>query len=99
MLKLIEWRWGLHPLTARDASDEVANLALALDLQNPDASVPALPVIATPHVEPCSYRKSASSDPTAGLPTIDDLAAEEGAQARKLVMEPDEGDSTIFICF
>lgn len=32
ILKLIEWRWGLDPLTARDASDDINNLALALDL-------------------------------------------------------------------
>jgi phospholipase C len=31
VLKLIEWRWGLAPLTARDASDDVNNLALALN--------------------------------------------------------------------
>ncbi|MGB6190920.1 MAG: alkaline phosphatase family protein, partial [Terracidiphilus sp.] len=30
VLKMIEWRWNLEPLTARDASDEIANLALAL---------------------------------------------------------------------
>jgi phospholipase C len=32
ILKLIEWRWGLDPLTARDASEDISNLALALDL-------------------------------------------------------------------
>ena len=32
VLKLIEWRHGLAPLALRDASDDVANLALALDL-------------------------------------------------------------------
>ena len=31
VLKLIEWRWGLSPLTARDASDDVGNLACALN--------------------------------------------------------------------
>ena len=29
-LKLIDWRWNLEPLTARDASEEIANLASAL---------------------------------------------------------------------
>ena len=51
VLKLIEWRWGLPPLTSRDASDEIANLAYALNFDAPDASVPALPVIAKPPVE------------------------------------------------
>ena len=32
ILKLIEWRWNLRPLTARDASSDVGNLAFALDL-------------------------------------------------------------------
>ncbi|HEX3437890.1 MAG TPA: alkaline phosphatase family protein, partial [Pseudacidobacterium sp.] len=53
VLKLIEWRWQLPPLTARDASNDIANLALALDLSNQDISLPALPVIPTPPWEPC----------------------------------------------
>lgn len=48
VLKLIEWRWQLQPLTARDASTDIANLALALDFSNPDTSLPALPVINPP---------------------------------------------------
>jgi phospholipase C len=43
VLKLIEWRWGLPPLTARDASNDVANLAYALNFDHPNASVPTLP--------------------------------------------------------
>jgi phospholipase C len=82
VLKLIEWRWGLNPLAARDASDEVANLALALDFQEPDTSVPELPVIATPHVGPCSHKKSESLNPATGLPQINDSATEEGAPAK-----------------
>ena len=54
VLKLIEWRFGLAPLTARDASDEVANLASALNFSSPDASVPDLPVIAEPPLDPCT---------------------------------------------
>jgi phospholipase C len=53
VLKLIEWRWGLEPLTARDASNEIANLALALNFSSPNPSLPALPVIAEPVPEPC----------------------------------------------
>jgi phospholipase C len=43
ILKLIEWRWNLKPLTARDASTDVGNLAFALNVRNVDATVPALP--------------------------------------------------------
>jgi phospholipase C len=53
VLKLIEWRWQLQPLTPRDASNDIANLALALDFSNPDTSLPALPVIENPSGEPC----------------------------------------------
>ncbi|MEY2567931.1 MAG: phospholipase [Actinomycetota bacterium] len=42
ILKLIEWRWGFAPLSARDASSDVANLADALDFTNPDAALPQL---------------------------------------------------------
>ena len=54
ILKLIEWRWGLAPLTARDASDEIANLAYALNFTTQDLSLPHLPVIAEPPLEPCT---------------------------------------------
>jgi phospholipase C len=54
VLKLIEWRWGLAPLTPRDASSDVNNLAYALDFNNPQTAVPALPKPHTPwFVWPC----------------------------------------------
>jgi phospholipase C len=54
VLKLIEWRFGLEPLTARDASNEIANLALALNFNSPDPSLPSLPVIPEPAWDPCT---------------------------------------------
>jgi phospholipase C len=48
VLKLIEWRWGLAPLTLRDASNDVANLASALNFENPNVSVPTLPLPSAP---------------------------------------------------
>jgi phospholipase C len=65
ILKLIEWRWNLRPLTARDASTDVGNLAFALNLANPDPSVPVLPLPDEPDVNLCL---------TPGPPEID-LAA------------------------
>jgi phospholipase C len=54
ILKLIEWRFGLAPLTPRDASSDVSNLALALNFNQPVVSVPTLP---EPHMpffpDPC----------------------------------------------
>ena len=49
VLKMIEWRWGLAPLTQRDASHagtDPTNLATALDFARPDPTVPALPRLA-----------------------------------------------------
>jgi phospholipase C len=42
ILKMIEWRWGLPPLSVRDAAAN--NLAEVLDLAAPDLQAPALPV-------------------------------------------------------
>lgn len=53
ILKLIEWRHGLAPLTARDASSDVGNLATALDWSAPNAVVPALPRVFAPRPAPC----------------------------------------------
>jgi phospholipase C len=54
ILKLIEWRWELPPLTARDASNDIRNLALALDFSNPNSTLPALPLPRSPRSHPCS---------------------------------------------
>jgi|SRR5579859_425543 len=54
VLKMIEWRWGLAPLTPRDASSDISNLANALNFASPDATVPALPVPQSPLIAaPC----------------------------------------------
>ena len=43
VLKLIEWRWNLPPLTSRDASPQVGNLAAVMNFSAPDAGIPPLP--------------------------------------------------------
>ena len=53
ILKMIEWRFRLRPLTPRDASDDVANLAEALDLRHPHPDVPTLPKPKSPRPVPC----------------------------------------------
>jgi phospholipase C len=60
VLKLIEWRYNLPPLTKRDASTEVGNLAQALNFARPDAFVPALPLVAPPIPTPCGLFELAS---------------------------------------
>jgi len=53
VLKLIEWRYNLPPLTPRDASNEIANLALALDFKAAYTAPPSIPVTTAPIPTPC----------------------------------------------
>jgi phospholipase C len=53
VLKLIEWRWHLRRLTARDASDDVGNLVDALAFGRFDPTVPDLPMPPAPGITPC----------------------------------------------
>jgi phospholipase C len=48
VLKLIEWRWGLAPLTPRDGSSDISNLAYALNFSQQQTSVPSLPTPSAP---------------------------------------------------
>jgi len=52
VLKLIEWRFGLAPLGLRDGSNEVGNLALALDLTAEYVAPPSIAVMAPPQPSP-----------------------------------------------
>lgn len=57
VLKLIEWRWGLKPLSARDASrsaSDPGNLATVMDFAHPDPRVPEMPVLLPFLPESCS---------------------------------------------
>ncbi len=56
VLKLIEWRWGLPPLTSRDASAN--NLAAVLNFSAPDTTAPAYPVPFGPFGSPCPIGSS-----------------------------------------
>jgi phospholipase C len=52
ILSFVEWRFGLKPLTKRDAG--AANLANALDFTSPpDTSIPSLPVVPDPGPHIC----------------------------------------------
>jgi phospholipase C len=53
VLKLIEWRFNVAPLTSRDASDEIGNLASALNFSSPNFKPPTLPVVRAPFPTPC----------------------------------------------
>ncbi len=52
-LKLIEWRWGLPPLTARDGSPDINNPATSFNFRSPNAKVPTLPQVSSVFAPPC----------------------------------------------
>jgi phospholipase C len=66
VLKMIEWRWGLEPLTVRDATAN--NLADALDFKTRHAKPPLYPVPPGPFGAPCL-----SPPPPVGEIELDDL--------------------------
>jgi phospholipase C len=51
VLRFIEWRWGLEPLTERDATAN--NLAEALDFRRPRKKAPRYAVPRGPHAALC----------------------------------------------
>jgi phospholipase C len=55
ILKLIEWRWSLDPLTSRDAPSELGNLAATLDFTNPNPQAPSLPEPPPPPSSSCVF--------------------------------------------
>jgi phospholipase C len=82
VLKLIEWRWGLQPLTRRDASHaptDPGNLATALDFSHPVTKVPELPVLPPFTPTACGAKTPTTASPATGQPGIapadDDPAA------------------------
>jgi phospholipase C len=79
ILTLIEWRWGLAPLTARDASQDVQNLASVLDFGNPDPDVLALPRPPTPAPAPC---------PSGTVQTVGDVTGIETPEFAGLLDSP-----------
>lgn len=63
VLKMIEWRWGLRPLTVRDRA--ATNLANALDFSRTNLEAPRFPVPAGPFGGPCALQEI--SDEVTGL--------------------------------
>jgi phospholipase C len=62
ILKLIEWRWGLHALTLRDASAAIGNPVAKFDFASPNTTVPTLPNPATVPGLPCLLQGLANSE-------------------------------------
>jgi phospholipase C len=79
VLKLIEWRWGLQPLTQRDAShapSDPGNLATLLNFTHPVTKVPKLPVLAAFTPTACAAGTTTTTEP----PGIAPADATGGAQ-------------------
>ena len=73
--KLVEWRWGLSPLTPRDAASN--NLATALDFRpRPGRRRPEIVVPPDPGHQPCEPEPLAAAPLASGAPAADD---DEGA--------------------
>ena len=89
VLKLIEWRWRLMPLTPRDASNDINNLAYAMNLAQSDPSVPTLPAPQAPLVAaPClqnlfgGFLSSDGSSPATTWQQLGQVAANAGYLVR-----------------
>lgn len=78
VLKLIEWRFGLTPLTARDASTDVNNLLSALNLASPLTTVPTLPQPLPPVPMPCPLGSAQTLQDTLGLSLLQQQALAQG---------------------
>ena len=81
VLKLIEWRWGLKPLSRRDASTrstDPGNLATVLNFKEHDASVPDLPLlpafVPTACAAPSTKATTTATTTTAGATTASTVA-------------------------
>jgi phospholipase C len=59
VLKMIEWRWSLRPLTVRDSAAN--NLAEVLDFAHPDLTAPLFAVPAGPFGGPCPLTTPAAA--------------------------------------
>jgi phospholipase C len=67
VLKMIEWRWNLEPLSARDSA--AANIAEVLDFNSPNLNAPQYMVLG-PYTAPCeteAAREPVRREPNAML--------------------------------
>jgi phospholipase C len=83
-LKLLEWRWNLQPLTARDASSAITNLNVALNFHNPQTSVPAMPdllpyvPLACPQGTAQTFGDTFGSEESVEMASLQQMAASYG---------------------
>ena len=84
VLKLLEWRWNLPPLTVRDASSQIENLNVVFDFDQPQTSIPGLPAplpyvpLACPQGTVQTFGDTFGSEESADMATLQKLAASSG---------------------
>ncbi|HEX8981810.1 MAG TPA: alkaline phosphatase family protein [Ktedonobacterales bacterium] len=76
VLRMIEWRWGLQPLTVRDATAN--NLAASLNFSAPSLTAPRYAVPTGPFGAPCPIGSSTSSAEAAEWAALTTLAQSYG---------------------
>jgi phospholipase C len=84
VLKLIEWRWSLQPLTARDASQaptDPGNLATLLNFSHPVTKVPKLPLLATFTPTPCGSTTTTTASASASASAATEASTTAAAAA------------------
>jgi phospholipase C len=79
ILKMVEWRFGLAPLTARDAAAN--NLASVLDFSAPNLRPSPVPIVADPGPHVCVEGMQAPGAPSAGMPNQDHFWEELAASS------------------
>jgi phospholipase C len=81
--KLVEWRFGLSPLTPRDAASN--NIAGVLDFGHPRAEPPTIVVPPDPGPQPCGPESTATTAGVAAAATTSDEATWEELAATPLM--------------
>ncbi|HYI61052.1 MAG TPA: alkaline phosphatase family protein, partial [Acidimicrobiales bacterium] len=81
--KLVEWRFGLSPLTPRDAASN--NIAGVLDFRHPRAKPPTIVVPPDPGPQPCGPELTATTAGVAAAATTSDEATWEELAATPLM--------------
>lgn len=76
ILRMIEWRWGLLPLTVRDATAK--NLAASLNFAAPNLAAPRFATPPGPFGAPCPIGSSGSSAEAAEWSSLKTLATSHG---------------------
>lgn len=81
ILKVIEWRWGLQPLTLRDASLAIGNPVAKFNFSSPDTTVPSLLSPATVPGLPCPLQGLENKAVTTAAPSTTEFGNLSHSQA------------------